>query len=95
MTAQQGSRLRLRVSAGSRRSEIVGRHGDAWKVRVQAAPERGRANAAVLDLLADRLGLPVTALSLVSGAASPDKVVELHGLSGAEAARRLDGEARR
>ena len=46
------TRLRLRVSPGAGRSEIVGRHGDAWRVRVAAAPERGKANASVVELLA-------------------------------------------
>lgn len=93
MTARTSSRLRLRVSAGSRRSEIVGRQGDAWKVRVQAAPERGRANAAVLELLAERLAVPASELALVSGATSREKVVELKSLSAAEASERLEGRA--
>ncbi|MGH3056063.1 MAG: DUF167 domain-containing protein, partial [Gaiellaceae bacterium] len=42
------TRLRLRVSPGAGRTALVGRHGDAWKVRVTEAPERGRANEAVL-----------------------------------------------
>ena len=50
-------RVRLRVSPGAD-TELAGRHGDGWKVRVAAPPERGRANDAVLDLLAERLGLP-------------------------------------
>jgi uncharacterized protein len=83
------TRLRLRVSPGAGRSEIVGRHGDAWKVRVSAAPERGRANDAVLALLSTRLGVPRSELTLLSGHTARDKVVELHGLSGEEAARRL------
>lgn len=93
MTARNSTRLRLRVSAGSRRSEIIGRQGDAWKVRVRAAPERGRANAAVLDLLAERLGLPASELTVVSGTTSRDKVVELRGLSAEEASLRLEGRA--
>jgi uncharacterized protein (TIGR00251 family) len=84
------TRLRLRVSPGARRAAIVGRYGEAWKVRVSAPPERGQANDAVVRLLAERLGLPPSGVSLVSGAASRDKVVELRGLDEAEAVRRLE-----
>jgi uncharacterized protein len=84
------TRLRLRVTAGAGRNEIVGRHGDAWKVRVSAAPERGRANEALLGLLSARLGLPRSELTLLSGHTAQNKVVELRGLSGAEAVRRLE-----
>ena len=91
--ADATTRLRLRVSPGAGRAGIVGRHGDAWKLRVTSPPERGRANAAVVCLLADALGVPERSLALVSGHASRDKVVELHGLDGDEAERRLE-EAR-
>jgi len=91
--AEPTTRLRLRVSPGSRRAEIVGRHGEAWKVRVAAAPERGRANAALLRLLSGVLRVPAGRLSVVSGHASRDKVVELRGLDAAEAARRLEGQS--
>jgi uncharacterized protein len=87
--ADATTRLRLRVSAGAGRTGIVGRHGDAWKLRVTSAPERGRANAAVLRLLADALGVPEHSLALVSGHTSRDKIVELHGLHVDEAERRL------
>ena len=86
------TRLRLRVSPGASRSEIVGMRGDSWHVRVTAAPERGRANDAVLRLLADRLRVPRTRLSVVSGHAGRDKVVELEGLDREEAARRLESD---
>jgi uncharacterized protein len=68
------SQLKLRVSAGARRPGIVGRHGDAWKVRVAEPAEGGRANAAVLRLLAQTLGADAR---LVAGASSRDKVVVL------------------
>lgn len=72
--------LRLRVVPGANRPGIVGRHGDAWKVRVSAPPEDGRANAAVLDLLARALDVPRRDLSLTSGASSRDKIVVLEGV---------------
>jgi uncharacterized protein (TIGR00251 family) len=84
------TRLRIRVSPGARRTEIVGRHGDAWKVRVTEAAERGRANDAVLRVLADRLGIARSEISLVAGQGARDKVVELRSLDENEAARRLE-----
>jgi uncharacterized protein (TIGR00251 family) len=82
-------RVRLRVSPGSSRAEIVGRHGDAWKVRVAAAPERGRANAAVVRLLAEALAISRDAVTVVGGHGSRDKVVEVAGLDRAAIERRL------
>jgi uncharacterized protein len=87
--AEPTTRLRLRVSPGARRTELAGRYGEAWRVRVSAAPERGRANEAVVGLLAERLGVPRTSLSVVSGQTSRDKVVELRGLGHDEVERRL------
>lgn len=83
------TRLRVRVSPGAGRSAVVGRHGDGWKVRVAAAPERGRANAALVQLLADALAVPRSRVQLVSGAASRDKIVELAGLDPDEIDDRL------
>jgi uncharacterized protein len=84
------TRVRLRVSPGARRTELAGRHGDGWKVRVSAAPERGRANDAVLDLLAKTLELPRGSLSIVSGHGSREKVVLMEGIGPAETERRLE-----
>jgi uncharacterized protein (TIGR00251 family) len=83
------NRVRLRVSPGARKTELAGRHGDGWKIRVSAPPEGGRANDAVLDVLAERVGLPRRALSIVSGQKSRDIVVEMTGINADEAARRL------
>jgi uncharacterized protein (TIGR00251 family) len=89
--AEQTTRLRLRVSPGAGRTEIVGQHGEGWKLRVRSAAERGRANADVVRLLAETLRIPVESLSVVSGRTSRDKVVELRGLDAREAHRRLQG----
>jgi uncharacterized protein (TIGR00251 family) len=90
------TRLKLRVSPRSRRPGIAGRHGDAWKVRVAEPPEDGRANEAVLDLLARTLDLPRSRFALVSGHSSREKVVVLDGVEQAQTERLLDsaGSAR-
>ena len=87
------TRLRLRVSPGARNARVVGRHGQAWKVRVAAPPEGGRANEAVVRLLAETLSLPRGAVTLVSGHGARDKVVRLDGLDGTQIERRLQSAA--
>jgi uncharacterized protein (TIGR00251 family) len=87
--AAPSTRLRVRVAPGARSSAIVGRHGDGWKVRVSAPPERGRANDAVVGVIAHALGVERKNVKLIGGAAGRDKVFELTGLSQAEADRRL------
>ena len=87
--------MRLRVVPGASRTGVVGRHGAAWKVRVTAQPERGRANEAVLDLLSDTLSLPRGSVSLVSGHGGRDKIVELAGITEAELESRLASAERK
>src|SRR5206468_1673477 len=69
--------------------EIDGEHGGALKVAVSAAPEKGRANRAVERLLAEALDWRVSAVSIVAGEKSRDKVVEIRGLEREEIRRRL------
>ena len=83
------TRLHLRVSPGASRSEIVGRHGDAWKVRVAAPPESGKANDALVELLASTLGISRSGIEILSGHGSRDKTVVVQGLGNAEIAARL------
>lgn len=88
--AKPSTRVRLRVSPGARRTELAGRHGDGWKVRVSVPPERGRANDAVLDLLSEKLELPRRSLSIVSGHGAREKIVLMEGIDRAETERRLE-----
>jgi len=68
---------------------VVGPYGDAWKVRVAAAPEQGRANDELVRVLARALEVDRRAVRVVAGASSRDKVVEVDGLDAATAAARL------
>lgn len=81
--------MRLRVVPGSKIPGVVGRHGDAWKLRVAAPPERGRANEAAVALLAETLRVQPDDVRLVAGHGSSDKVVEVSGIAPSEAERRL------
>jgi uncharacterized protein (TIGR00251 family) len=87
------TRVRLRVSPGARSAHVVGRRGEAWKVRVAAPAEGGRANEAVVRLLAETLSLPREAVTLVSGHGARDKIVQLAGLDPTQIERRLSSAA--
>jgi uncharacterized protein (TIGR00251 family) len=64
-------------------SEVSGVHGDALKVRLSAPPVDGAANEALVDLLAERLGVPRRAVRIVSGATARTKTVEVDGVDAA------------
>src|SRR5438046_1156580 len=83
------TRVRLRVSPGAKSAHVVGRHGEAWKVRVAAPAEGGRANEAVVRLLAETLSLSRDAVTLVSGHGTRDKIVQLTGVDSAQIEQRL------
>lgn len=79
--------LKVRAVPGSARERVAGLHGDALKVCVAAPPEKGKANEAIARLLARKLGLKASRVSIHSGNASRDKWIRLEGLT-AEAARK-------
>lgn len=81
--------LPLKVVPGASRSRLVGLHGDAVKLQVAAPPADGAANEAVLQLLAQQLGLARRLLTLRSGSQNPRKVVAITGLGAAELRQRL------
>ena len=89
--AASSTRLRVRVSPGARRGGVAGRVGEVWKLRVTAPAEGGRANDAVVRLLAEAVDVPRRRVSLVAGHTARDKVVELEGVEEVEAERRLEG----
>ena len=77
----RGSAVRVGVHVQPRasRSEVVGLHGTALKVRLQAPPVDGAANEALVTLLAERLGVARRAVRVVAGASSRAKTVEVEG----------------
>ena len=81
--------LELKVIPNAPRDEVAGWLGAALKVKIHAPALDGRANAALTGFLADRLGLPRRAVSLLRGDRSHHKVVRIDGASLDEVKRRL------
>jgi uncharacterized protein (TIGR00251 family) len=74
------ARLKVKVVPGSSRDQIMGWLGDALKIKVAAPPEKGKANAAVAELLAKWLGISTDDIAIESGHSSPSKVVTIKGM---------------
>ncbi len=74
------ARIAVHVTPKSGRDEIVGWRGAELQVRVTTAPEGGKANAAVCEVVAKALGVPKSAVSVSRGATSRHKALEVAGV---------------
>ncbi|MCX6355470.1 MAG: DUF167 domain-containing protein [Candidatus Aureabacteria bacterium] len=72
--------LPVKVQPKASTDAIVGEHAGALKVKVTAAPEKGKANRAVRELLAEKLGVSNSAVGLVHGESSKNKLFAIRGI---------------
>lgn len=77
----EGCTLAVRAQPGAKRDAIVGRHGAALKVAVSAPADQGKANEALIALLAQTFGVKRNAVVLLAGSASRDKTFLVRGLA--------------
>ena len=77
VASKDGVVLTLHIQPGAKKTEVVGPHGDALKIRLAAPPVDGKANAALLAFLAERLGVAKSRLELVGGETSRAKRVKV------------------
>lgn len=84
--------LAVHVAPRASRSEIRGLHGEAVKVSLRAPPVDGKANAALIGFLAERLDVPLRSVRLVSGETGRRKRIFVEGLTPAGVASRLSLE---
>ncbi len=82
---KDGVVLDLHIQPGAKKTEIVGLHGDALKIRLAAPPVDGKANAALIEFIAVKVGVGRTAVELVSGQASRAKRLHIRGITATEA----------
>ncbi len=76
-----GVTLRLHIQPGAKKTEVVGLHGEALKIRLAAPPVDGKANACLVGFLAERLGVAKASVRLVSGESSRAKRVRIDGIA--------------
>jgi uncharacterized protein (TIGR00251 family) len=79
-----GCTLAVRVHPGARRNGVTGTHAGALKISLTTPPTDGRANEALIGLLAELLRLPKARIALLTGAASRSKQLRIMGKSAAE-----------
>ena len=88
-----GVTLRLHIQPGAKKTEAAGLHGEALKIRLAAPPVDGKANAALIAFLADRLGVARAAIDILSGDTSRAKRVRVDGVDPAHVRESLLPEA--
>lgn len=86
-------RFAVRAQPRASRSEVVGEHGGALRVRLAAPPVEGEANTELVRCLAKWLDLPRSSIRLVAGATGRNKIVEVEGIDAATIHRALDRDA--
>jgi len=83
--------LNVHVQPRASRTEVVGRHGDAIKIRIAAPPTDGSANEELVRFLAKTLGVKRSAVTIVGGKTGRRKRVVVEGVALEQAVRRLGG----
>jgi len=91
---QGRARLWVRVQPRAARSEVVGVHGDALKVRLTAPPVDGAANEELVELLANTFAVARRAVRILAGEHSRSKIVEIEGVTDGAIRAIVEGGAR-
>ena len=90
--AEVQTEIKVRVLPRSSRTQIIGIEDDTYKVKLTAPPVEGKANKALIELLARRLGIGKGRVGIVSGSRSRLKTVRIHGLSPEEVTSFMGGK---
>jgi uncharacterized protein (TIGR00251 family) len=77
----EGATIAVRAQPGAKKNAVLGEHGGALKIAVTAPPLDGRANEAILDVLANWLGVKRSQVELLRGASNRNKVVLVRGIT--------------
>ncbi len=85
-----GVALSVRARAGARRNGVTGEHAGSLQVSVTQAPEKGKANKAIIAVLAEALSIRKSQIELIAGETSPQKRFLVRGMVAADLVARID-----
>jgi uncharacterized protein (TIGR00251 family) len=80
-SVREGTRLQVKITPGAAKTKILGPHGDCLKIAVNAPPEKGKANHALVEMLSKILDVPKQQILVQSGHTSPRKVLLIQGIT--------------
>ena len=89
--AEEGGAFAVHVVPKSAKNEVVGKHGDALKIRLTSTSARGIANKSLLSFLANKLNVDIESVEIAAGLDSTEKMVVVVGLTPGEVENRLLG----
>jgi len=81
MSVNLQSRIKVKVLPRSSKNQIIGQEGDLFKVKLTSPPVEGKANKALIEFLAEKLGIPKSHMQIKSGKSSKLKSILIHGLT--------------
>ena len=81
MSTAAAARVALRVQPGAKRDALLGKHVHAWKISLRAPATEGKANRACVEYIAGLLGVRHSAVAIIRGQKSRDKVIAIEGLA--------------
>jgi len=84
--------ITVRLTPKAKREGIEGQCNGALRASVHAPPVDGKANQALIELIAKRLGMAKSSVSIISGASSRNKIIRIEGIKTEEAIARLLGK---
>ncbi len=80
-TSDKKTTLEIHVQPGAKRNEVVGFKEGVLYVKVIALPQKGQANRALSELIAQKLGIPKSAVDIIRGQSSRKKVIAIQGIT--------------
>ena len=81
MSVDVQTRIRVKVLPRSSRNQVIGKEGDVFKLKLTSPPVEGKANKALIELLAKRLRIAKGRIEIISGKRSRLKSILIHGLT--------------